>query len=64
MEYKHINSAIHNLSHSFTSLMNHADDGYVIDELSDIHAKGEDIEVDWRAGSLKPEAFVSRWIRR
>jgi hypothetical protein len=64
MKHKHINSAIHNLGHSFTSLMNYVDDGYVIDELSDIHDKGQDIEVNWLTGSFKPEAFVSRRIRK
>lgn len=64
MKYKHINSAIHNFGHSFTSLMNYVDDGYVIDELSAIHAKGHDIEVDWLSGSFKPEALVSPRIRK
>ena len=63
MKYKHIHSAIHNFGHSFTSLMNYVDGGYVIDELADMHAQGLDIEVDWLSGSFKPAAFVSGRIR-
>lgn len=48
MKYKHIPSAIHNFGHSFTSLMNYVDDGYVIDDLQKIHEKGLDTEVSPR----------------
>ncbi|GFE79567.1 hypothetical protein GCM10011487_15670 [Steroidobacter agaridevorans] len=64
MKYKHINSAIHNFGHSFTSLMNYVDDGYVIDELVDIHAKGYDIEVNWLTGTFKPEVLRSPRIKK
>jgi len=46
MKYKHVNAAIRNFGHSFTSLMNYVDGDYVMDELAKIHSKGCDIEVD------------------
>ena len=64
MKYKNINSAIHNFGHSFTSLMNYVDEGYVIDELVDIHARGQDIEVDWLSGAFKPQTLASSRIRK
>ena len=62
MKYKHINAAIHNFGHSFTSLMNYVDSYYVMDELSNIHAKGHDIEVDWLTGTFKPQSLASSRI--
>jgi len=59
VKYKHINAAIHNFGHSFTSLMNYVDGDYVMDELSNIHSKGYDIEVDWLTGGFKPETLAS-----
>lgn len=54
MKYKNIYSAIHNFGHSFLSLMNYIDDGYVIDDLNDIVKKGYDIEIDWLDKTFKP----------
>jgi hypothetical protein len=54
MKYKNIASAIHNLGHSFASLMNYVDGEYVGDELGKIHAGGHDIEIDWLTGHFSP----------
>jgi hypothetical protein len=35
MGYKRMKSAVHNLAHSFLSLANYVDGGYVLDELHD-----------------------------
>ena len=39
----------HNFTHSFVSLMNYVDDGYVIDDLKNIARKseGEIIRIEW-----------------
>ena len=63
MKYKNIPSAIHNLGHSFTSLMNYVDDGYVIDDLADIHRQGHDIEIDWMRGAFHPKRMETGRIR-
>ena len=55
MKYKNIYSVIHNLGHSFLSLMNYVDGIYVIDDLSDINSKGHDIEIDWFNEIFTPE---------
>ena len=34
--------------------MNYVDGEYVMDELAEIHAQGQDIEVDWLSGSFAP----------
>lgn len=54
MKYKNIYSAIHNFGASFTSLMNYVDDGYVIDDLQDIHNRGLDIKIDWLKQEFSP----------
>ena len=41
---------IHNFGASFTSLMNYINDGYVIDELAQIHGQ-IDLEIDWTGPS-------------
>ena len=64
MKYKNIYSAIHNFGHSFTSHMNFVDDDYVIDELSNIHRKGFDIEVDWLSRKVSPDQMVSPRLRK
>jgi hypothetical protein len=64
MKYKHIHSAIHNFGDSFLSLMNYVDGGYVIDELTHIHAQGLDIEVDWLSGRFQPEAAATGRIKK
>ena len=64
MKYKHIAGAIHNFGHSFTSLMNYVDGDYVIDELAKIHAKGQDIEVDWLTGRFTPEHLSNPRIEK
>ena len=39
----------HNFTHSFVSLMNYVDDGYIIDDLRDLARKGEGsrISIQW-----------------
>lgn len=64
MKYKNIYSAIHNFGHSFLSLMNFVDDGYVIDELFNIVSKGYDIEINWLNNSFKPEKEITPRIKK
>ncbi len=64
VKYKNIYSAIHNFGHSFTSLMNYVDGGYVIDELEDIHCQGCDIEIDWFTRRFEPESLASSRIKK
>lgn len=59
MKYKNIYSAIHNFGHSFTSLMNYVEEGYVFDELLAIHHSGYDIEIDWKTRKFSPEILES-----
>lgn len=54
MKYKNIYSAIHNFGQSFLSLMNYVDGVYVIDDLSDITARGHDVEIDWLTNTFTP----------
>lgn len=64
MKYKNIYSAIHNFGHSFTSLMNYVDSGYVIDELANIHRNGYDIEVDWKTRKFTPDGMAGERIKK
>lgn len=54
MRYKNIHSAIHNFGASFTSLMDYFADGYVIDDLEQIHRQQIDIAIDWLSGIFSP----------
>jgi penicillin-binding protein-related factor A (putative recombinase) len=47
MKYKNIYSAIHNFGDSFTSCINYHANGYVIQDLAEIHDKQIDIEINW-----------------
>ncbi len=64
MKYKNIYAAIHNLGHSFLGLTNYVDDGYVIDELSDIATGGHDIKIDWLKRTFAPETEVTPRIQK
>ena len=64
MKYKNIYSAIHNFGHSFLSLMNYVEGGYVIDDLMDIVSKGCDIEIDWLARTFTPQEEVTPRIKK
>ena len=64
MKYKNINSAIHNFGHSFFSLMNYVDGGYIIDELNNIHGKGYDIRVNWLTLEFKPSELSTERIKK
>lgn len=64
MKYKNIYSAIHNFGHSFFSLMNYVDGGYVIDELVDIRSRGFDIEIDWLNNAFMPEEKLTSRIKK
>ena len=64
MKYKHIHSAIHNFGHSFTSRNNYVDGAFVIDELTDLHSKGNNIEVDWLTGRFSPETAATARISK
>lgn len=44
--------------------MNYIDDDYVIDELTQIHIKGYDIEVDWLAEKFEPAQLASPRIKK
>jgi len=64
MKYKNIHSAIHNLGHSFLSLMNYVDGDYIIDELITIRSKGFDIEIDWLNNTFMPEEQLTPRIKK
>ena len=64
MKYKNIHSAIHNLGHSFLSLMNYVDGGYIIDELFNIRSRGFDIEIDWLNNTFIPEEELTSKIKK
>ena len=64
MKYKNIHSAIHNLGHSFLSLMNYVDGQYIIDELFDIRSRGFDIEIDWLNNTFIPGEELTSRIRK
>ncbi len=64
MRYKNIYSAIHNFGDSFLSLMNHVDDGYVIDDLIAIHAEGKDIEINWSNVTFSPREEITPRIEK
>lgn len=57
MGYKRIESAIHNLAHSFMSLMNYVDDQYVIDMLPKLvrETPGHEIRVSLLDGTIQPK---------
>lgn len=56
MGYKRITSAIHNLAHSFVSLMNYVDDEYIIDILPDVLRGIPDhqLNIQFPTGQLLP----------
>ena len=64
MKYKNILSAIHNLGHSFTSGMNYFDGDHIIYELSKIHGKGYDIEIDWLVPRFSPKIMETARIKK
>lgn len=49
MKYKLLPSMSHNFSHSFVSLMNYVDDGYVYEDVFEIAKKsaGETVSIQW-----------------
>jgi hypothetical protein len=64
MKYKNINSAIHNFGHSFVSLMNYVDNGYIVDELNIIHNNGYDIKLNWLTREFQPSEFLSDRLKK
>jgi len=64
VKYKNIYSAIRNFGHSFMSLMNYVDETYVIDELTEIMAKGHDIEIDWLNNTFTPQQMANPSITK
>lgn len=60
--YKVLKSLAHNFSHSFVSLMNYVDDGYVIDDLRELVRKNADhrITIDWIPGEQMSKEFNGR----
>ena len=64
MKYKNINTAIHNLGHSFISDMNHVDDVYIIDELRSIQQKGYDIQINWLNLGFNPIQMKTKKIEK
>jgi hypothetical protein len=64
MPYRHIRSLIHNWSHSFVSLMNYVDGGYVIDDLGALLARDEvdEITVNPLKRSVSPSAAQTQRI--
>lgn len=57
MGYKRIESAIHNLAHSFMSLMNYVDDQYVIDMLPKLvrETPGHEIRISLLDAAIHPK---------
>ncbi len=62
MKYKNIYSAIHNFGDSYISFINYTEDGYVIDDLLEIHRKGIDIELNWLARDFQPIELATKGI--
>ena len=64
MKYKNISSAIHNFGHSFVSDMNYVDDDFIINDLSKIHRKDQDIKIDWLTGEFEPTLMITERISK
>lgn len=66
MKYKNLKSMSHNFSHSFVSLMNYVDDGYVVDDLIVMarEAKGEPISVQWIPKKSYESSKFSNRVRK
>ncbi len=49
MKFKKLPSMSHNFSHSFVSLMNYVDDGYVFEDLFDLakENEGKVVSIQW-----------------
>ena len=66
MKYRILRSVAHNFSHSFVSLMNYVDDGYVIDDLRQLarNANGERVTIHWIPDSAPSLALPARVLKR
>jgi len=65
MKYRILNSVAHNFTHSFVSLMNYVDDGYVIDDLLQVarDANGGRISIQWIPDSPPPSSLPPRVLK-
>jgi len=65
MKYRILNSVAHNFTHSFVSLMNYVDDGYVIDDLLQVarDAKGERVSIQWIPDLPPPLSLPPRVLK-
>jgi hypothetical protein len=64
MKYKNIHSAIHNLGDSFLSELNYVDDGYILDDLREIHKNGHDMTLDWLTLQFSPPELETARIKK
>lgn len=57
MGYKRVNAALHNLAHSFVSLMNYVDGEYIIDLLTTVlrETPGSEIRFSLLDGAISPQ---------
>ncbi|MEP6819663.1 MAG: hypothetical protein ABJA18_09025 [bacterium] len=65
MKYRDLKSIAHNFSHSFVSLMNYVDDGYVIDDLLQVarDANGERVSIQWIPDAPPPSFLPPRVLK-
>jgi len=65
MKYRILDSVAHNFTHSFVSLMNYVDDGYVIDDLLQVarEANGKRISIQWIPDLPPPEYLPPRILK-
>lgn len=64
MKYKNLRSFAHNFTHSFVSLTNYCDDGYVIDDLREA-ARGPHegpVSISWIPEKLPNKALLSKRV--
>ena len=65
MKYKNIDSAIHNLGHSFMSAMNYFDDDYVMYEVAALVRKEpHEVWIDFSTGDISPKGEHSARLQR
>ena len=65
MKYRDLKSIAHNFTHSFVSLMNYVDEGYVIDDLLRVarDANGERVSIQWIPDSPPPSSLPPRVLK-
>ena len=65
VRYKVLKSVAHNFSHSFVSLMNYVDDGYVIDDLREVVRKNEEnrVSISWIPDARQTDVLTPRILK-